>query len=783
MSVQAPALDPAQALATVGLPDPGGDPRALHNQAQADYDLATELRAHSAHLEDLLRQSQQVWQGAAADTFRQGMAAHTADVTAVADFLAQSGGGHEEHASQQKIALEILKELGIQIAVTLAYIAAAALFPPLVAAAEMQLVALAAQAGRIVRWLADLLSAVVRFLVRARAWIAQFTKLTWRTRYGSFGYGKLAFDGARDMAVDVLSNLTARGITGRPMDITMLYSMLGSGAAGGLVGGLEASGFKRVLTESGDIARAADGLPKFVSLGDQAKTWVKSVGRKPAGSGGQAGAAAQETASAAGSASPRASSVLPDSVAGSPQGLSRAASSLDGVTQIGSPPGLSRITSDAAVGSLGRQTPRVPSRDELARVLGGGPDLLPENGIARFAEPPPATQVRPTTGGSGGTRGAGPGSGDLSRTSTVTAEPAGSLDPLLTARAEARKLGLRGLPSEGPALVNEVTQAQSAHQAAELTRSQAQRALGQASDGLAQAQQEVAQQAQRVATVRAGLWAAESGRDIAKVSGDTAQAARTTAELARAQVQHRAAVEAWEAARQSRAAAEQTAGAARVVADEAQSAARSTGQKLENAVSRQDAWEEFARAGQQVRQEASASARFAEAWQRSPWKEGYPTQYTPAVQDGGAQLRPQEWTASRVGGLPRQPLEAIGTPKVWQEAVVYEPVKGFFKGALGNTLSTAMSYRPGQTNDLVWAGVPLAGVGNVARDLAKGWGMNRIFPDKSVEDAVFRVATKSLGKHIHGLVMTEIGAAPVYSQPPLPHGPAGSASPAVPHGS
>ncbi|MFJ1561491.1 hypothetical protein [Streptomyces mirabilis] len=777
MSTQAPALDPAQALAAVGLPDPGGDPRALHGQAQADYDLATQLRAHSGHLEDLLRQSQQVWQGAAADTFRQGMAAHTADVSAAADFVAQSGAGHEEHASQQGIALEILKELGIQIAVTLAYIAAAALFPPLVAAAEMQLVALAAQAGRLVQWLADLLSAVVRFLVRARAWIAQFTKLTWGTRYGSFGYGKLAFDGARDMAVDVLSNLTARGITGRPMDITMLYSMLGSGAAGGLVGGLEASGFKKVLTESGDIARAADGLPKFVSLGDQAKTWVKSVGRKPAGSGAVAGAAAQETAPAAGSASLRASSVLPDSVASSPQGLSRAASSMDGTTQIGSPPGLSRVTSDAAVGGLGRQTPRtagrVPSRDELARVLGGGPDPLPENGIVRFAEPSPATQVRPTTGGSGGTRGAGPGSGDLSRVPTVTAEPAGSLDPLLMARAEARKLGLRGLPSEGPALVKEVAQAQSAHQAADLTRSQAQRALGQAGDGLAQAQQEVAQQAQRVATVRAGLWAAQSGQDIAKVSGDTAQAARTAAELAQTRLQHSAAIEAWQAARQSRNVAEQTAGAAREAADEAQSAARSTGQKLENAVSRQDAWEEFARAGQQVRQEASASARFAEAWQRSPWKEGYPTQYTPAVQDGGAQLRPQEWTASRVGGLPRQPLQAIGTPKVWQEAVVYEPVKGFFKGALSNTLSTAMSYRPGQTNDLVWAGVPLAGAGNVARDLVKGWGMNRIFPDKSVEDAVFRVATKSLGKHLHGLVMTEIGAAP--------HGPAGSASPAVPH--
>ncbi|MGW4757721.1 hypothetical protein [Streptomyces chartreusis] len=762
MSAQAPALAPAQALAMVGLPDPGGDPRALHGQARADYELAAQLRSHSVHLEDLLRQSQQVWQGQAADTFRQSMAAHTADVTAAADFVAQSGGRHEEHASQQGIALEILKELGIQIAVTLAYIAAAALFPPLVAAAEMQLVTLAAQAGRLVQWLADLLSAVVRFLVRARAWIAQFTKLTWRTRYGSFGYGKLAFDGARDMAVDVLSSLTARGITGRPMDITMLYSMLGSGAAGGLVGGLEASGFKKVLTESGDIARAADGLPKFVALGDQAKTWVKSVGRKPVGT--RAEATTQEVAAAAGSAPLRASSVLPGSAADGTQGLSRAASSLDGSTRISSPPGLSRITSDAAVGSLGRQTPRaagrVPSRDELARVLSGGPDPLPDTGIVRFAEMPPSTQVRPATGGSGGTQGAGPGSGDLSRTPTVTTESVGSLAPLLTARAEARKLGLRGLPSEGPALVKEVTQAQSAHQAADLTRSQAQRALRQADEGLAQAQQEVAQQAQLVATVHARLWAAESGQDIAKAAGDTAQAARTAAELAQARVQHSMAVEAWQAAQQSRSVAEQTAGAAREAADEALSAARGTGQKLESAVSRQDAWEEFARAGQQVRQETSAPARFAEAWQRSPWKEGYPTQYTPAVQDGGAQLRPLEWTASRVGGLPRQPLEAIGATKVWQEAVVYEPVKGFFKGALGSTLSTAMSYRPGLTNDLVWAGVPLAGAGSVTRDLAKGWGMNRIFPDKSLEDAVFRVATKSLGKHLHGLVMTEISAAP-----------------------
>ncbi|MGW1839025.1 hypothetical protein [Streptomyces sp. NPDC002067] len=283
----APA-DTAQALAAVGLPHPGGDPRRLRERAGAHDALADGLAAHAERIADLLRRSEELWQGGAADAFAGGTAAQAARAALMARTAARLGQAHAEHAEKTHRALEIVEELAIQIAATLVIMAAAAWFPPLLAVVEAQLAALAATAGRFLQWLADLLSALVRFLLRARTWIGEVSRLTWRTDTFSVGYGKLLHDGLRDAVVDVLAGLTNRGITHKPLDLTLLWSALGSGVAGGVFGAVEASGARKVLTAAGRIERTADGLPRYVPFGDQAKAWAGGLGRSRSAADGTA---------------------------------------------------------------------------------------------------------------------------------------------------------------------------------------------------------------------------------------------------------------------------------------------------------------------------------------------------------------------------------------------------------------------------------------------------------------------------------------------------------------
>ncbi|PBC69619.1 hypothetical protein BX265_6951 [Streptomyces sp. TLI_235] len=656
MSAHGTALAPSSALASVGLPDPGGDPGALRDAAQAHRDLAAQLRAHSAYVDDLVLRSQPVWQGSAADAFRVGATSHAVDLSNAATVVDRAAEGHEEHASRLHYALEVLEELAIQIGATLAFMAAAAAFPPLLAAAELQLAALAVEGGRIIQWLSDLLAAIVRFFVKARAWIAQFTKLVWRGESFSFGYGKLVFDGMRDATVDVLANLTARGIAHRQLDITMLWSAIGSGLAGGMLGGLEASGFKKVLTEAGEVKRATDGLPEFVSMGEQAKSWVRSLKKAPA----------RDTARAARTDALGASAEA--TAVGTPRNApSRVSSDLEGLTRINSAADTGRISAHTGsrphavpprrgldpAGADGAVKDLVPTSDDIARALGGSTQAPRITGVRFLDEAPSGVRPTPTKTADAASAVKKPGVKEVAHGRDLPQVFADRpLDRYLIARAGARKAGLRGLPSEGEPLARDVMAAGAAQRGAATAHQDAELALQAARRRLAAAERHVAARTEELGRDRARVWAAESRHDIARVLGDPAQARQIEQEVVRARAGEAHSAQNLHAALSTRdAAASEVRSAARTT-DTAATAADTAQTRLRAATVRQEVWQEFADAGKTVRQASSAPTLFSDALRHSAWKEGYPVEYTPSVHGGGHRSGPQRGRRPMSGGSP-----------------------------------------------------------------------------------------------------------------------------------
>lgn len=179
--------------------------------------------------------------------------------------------------------VEIIIELAVQIAAVLAFYAAASLFPALLAWAQSWLAYLVTTGSRVLQALGKALDALVRFLIRARAWITKVGELTWKSSRFSIGYGRMAIEAARDVVVDLTANLVSRGLTGRQIDPEQLFISAGiSGAVGGLVGGLEKSGVTKVLDNAGQPKIGADGLPSFVTFDKQARDLVNSVGTRSA---------------------------------------------------------------------------------------------------------------------------------------------------------------------------------------------------------------------------------------------------------------------------------------------------------------------------------------------------------------------------------------------------------------------------------------------------------------------------------------------------------------------
>ncbi|MFD9888048.1 hypothetical protein ACFWY9_01805 [Amycolatopsis sp. NPDC059027] len=273
---------PQDALAQVGLPDPGGDPAALHHNALGWAEISAYLDDHSAHLAELTAASLRDWEGETAKAFAAHGKALADNAAKAAQTTAAVAARQQQHAKTHETIKQIIIELCVQIAVMLAFYAAAALFPPLLAWAQACLAYLIATGVRVLRLLAQALNLLVRFLIQARAWVNSFSELTWKTSKFGLGYGRMVTEGVRDVAIDLTANLVAAGVQHKKIDPAQLFISAGiGGGIGGVVGGLEKTGFKKAVDEAGNVRRGADGLPEFVPLGKQAQNFVKKIGPRP----------------------------------------------------------------------------------------------------------------------------------------------------------------------------------------------------------------------------------------------------------------------------------------------------------------------------------------------------------------------------------------------------------------------------------------------------------------------------------------------------------------------
>ncbi|QWF82750.1 hypothetical protein [Amycolatopsis sp. CA-230715] len=270
------------ALAEVGLTNPGGDPAALDHNAEVWAEISAYLNEHSDHLAKLTAAGLRDWRGEAANAFAERAIPLIRDAEAEAQRTAAVAARQQQHAKTHQSVLQIIIELSIQIAAMLAFYAAAAAFPALLAWAQAWLNYLIATGVRVLRILAEALNALVRFLNQARTWVNAVNELTWNTSKFSIGYGRMLTEGVRDIAIDLTANLVAAGIQHKKIDPARLFISAGiSGGIGGIGGLLEKSGVKKVVDEAGTVSRRADGKPEFVPFVKQVQNTVKKIGPQP----------------------------------------------------------------------------------------------------------------------------------------------------------------------------------------------------------------------------------------------------------------------------------------------------------------------------------------------------------------------------------------------------------------------------------------------------------------------------------------------------------------------
>ncbi|MGW3471625.1 hypothetical protein ACWDKQ_24915 [Saccharopolyspora sp. NPDC000995] len=270
------------ALSEVGLRNPGGDAQALHRSAQGWADLSAYLYEHSSRVAEITVSGREKWSGEAADAFADRMRGVVHRAERIAQTAEVVAAQQEQHAKKHTMVTQIIVELAVMIAATLAFYAAAAMFPALLAWAQAWLAYLVSTGVRVLQMLAQALRVLVGFLVRTRAWIADVSQLTWKTERLSVGYGRMLVEGVRDMGIDLAANLTASGLLGKKIDPAQVFISAGiSGVGGAFVGFLEKSGISKVLDDAGNIRRGADGLAEFVPFDSQAKKLVNSIGPTP----------------------------------------------------------------------------------------------------------------------------------------------------------------------------------------------------------------------------------------------------------------------------------------------------------------------------------------------------------------------------------------------------------------------------------------------------------------------------------------------------------------------
>lgn len=262
-------LDPEQLV---------GDPAAIQANAQAWRELSERMHEHSDRIVELIGHTTDGWSSAASNAFQDNSLLLARSVSDAGEVSALVADHLDGHASHQKLLGEILEELAIQIAATLAMWAVAAYVPPLVAALEARLALLTAQLGRAMSLVDEVSRTLMEFLIRVRTWIVQLSKLTWRTERFSIGYGKILYEGVRDGAQDLVSNLTATRIQHKEVDPALLFISAGSSlVGGGLAGLVEASGAKKLVID-GEL-QTAGGLPKYVSNVDRFRALLRGLGK------------------------------------------------------------------------------------------------------------------------------------------------------------------------------------------------------------------------------------------------------------------------------------------------------------------------------------------------------------------------------------------------------------------------------------------------------------------------------------------------------------------------
>ncbi|MFR9730676.1 WXG100 family type VII secretion target [Saccharopolyspora sp. MS10] len=257
-----------------------GDPAALQAQARAWSGLAAELRGHEAEIRSRLARSRAGgdWSGPAADAFHSSTGGLTGGLDALSDRCEDVARALEQHAHQQQRISDVLVEIAIQVAALIAYIAAAAFFPPLVATAEAYIATLVAQSNRMLALLGEVLATLTRWLASARTAIKQLAQRSWRGEAFSFGYGRALVEGTRDFAIDLAATSTASGITGKGTDPGHLFTNAAiSLGVGGAFGGISGSGVSKKIGPSGEVARTPDGRPEFATFAGQIDEGVRSL--------------------------------------------------------------------------------------------------------------------------------------------------------------------------------------------------------------------------------------------------------------------------------------------------------------------------------------------------------------------------------------------------------------------------------------------------------------------------------------------------------------------------
>jgi hypothetical protein len=272
-------VDSDTALQTVGLISPGGDPLGIKQTAAMWSSVSYFLQEHADGIAALSARASSSWAGPEADLLRSELAAYAESARSVSGAAAAVGSQQAAEADTHQVVIEIIEQIGVQIAITLGMWAVSALFPPALAAVEAYVSALVVEGSRVLQVLVDALSATVRTLVDARNAIEAVMQLTWRSDNFAIGYGRLITEGVRDFGIDLTAGVGSSAVTHTPLDPLQLFkNALIGGAVGGLLGGIEYSGAKRILDESGAAAVGLDGKPLFQSLSQQVREAVSSLG-------------------------------------------------------------------------------------------------------------------------------------------------------------------------------------------------------------------------------------------------------------------------------------------------------------------------------------------------------------------------------------------------------------------------------------------------------------------------------------------------------------------------